>query len=98
MRDGHQQIGKTRPFARVRFVRILQRYDDRCRFASFGNHRRLASLGRLMTAERDAFASRKLSVLISTNQRRSTISFLISAMALAGFRFFGQVLVQFMIV
>jgi hypothetical protein len=31
-------------------------------------------------------------------QRRSTISFLISAIALAGFRFFGQVRVQFMIV
>ena len=30
--------------------------------------------------------------------RRSTISFLISAIALAGLRFFGQVLVQFMIV
>lgn len=29
---------------------------------------------------------------------RSTISFLISAIALAGFRFFGQALVQFMIV
>jgi len=29
---------------------------------------------------------------------RSTIIFLISAMALAGFRFFGQVLAQFMIV
>jgi len=30
--------------------------------------------------------------------RRSTISFLISAMALAGFRLLGQVLVQFMMV
>ena len=30
--------------------------------------------------------------------RRSTKSFLISAIALAGFRFFGQVLVQFRIV
>jgi hypothetical protein len=29
---------------------------------------------------------------------RATISFLISAMAFAGFRFFGQVRVQFMIV
>ena len=32
------------------------------------------------------------------NQRRNTISFLISAMAFAGLRFFGQVRVQFMIV
>jgi hypothetical protein len=31
-------------------------------------------------------------------QRRATISFLISAMALAGFRLFGQVRVQFMMV
>jgi hypothetical protein len=31
-------------------------------------------------------------------QRRRTISFLISAMAMAGFKFFGQVRVQFMIV
>ena len=30
--------------------------------------------------------------------RRATISFLISAMALAGFRLFGQVRVQFMMV
>ena len=32
------------------------------------------------------------------NYRRSTIAFLISAIAFAGFRFFGQVRVQFMIV
>ena len=34
----------------------------------------------------------------SDHYRRSTINFLISAIALAGFRFFGQVRVQFMIV
>jgi hypothetical protein len=35
---------------------------------------------------------------MNPHQRRSTRSFLISAMALAGFKFFGQVLVQFRIV
>jgi hypothetical protein len=33
-----------------------------------------------------------------SSYRRSTMSFLISAIALAGLRFFGQVRVQFMIV
>lgn len=47
--------------------------------------------------DRDA-ALAKGGVLGKDQTSRSTIIFLISAMALAGLRFFGQVLAQFMIV
>ena len=41
---------------------------------------------------------RRFAARIAYAERRSTISFLISAIALAGFRPFGQVRVQFMMV